>query len=91
MDEDRVMNILVLGSSGAGKSTLIKAISGAEVRTGISEAVTQKIEVYKSETWPMQFIDTKGFEYKRLEQLKTINQIKKFTRQQIESSCFSYV
>ena len=36
-----MMNVLVLGNSGAGKSTLIKAISGAEVETGIGEGLTK--------------------------------------------------
>lgn len=84
MDENRKMNILVLGSSGAGKSTLIKAVSGVEVQTGVGEGNTQKIDVYESDTWHMRFIDTKGFEYKRIEQLKTIRQVKKFTKEQVE-------
>ena len=76
------MNILVLGNSGAGKSTLIQAISGTTVQTGIGEGSTQKIEVYESATWPLRCIDTKGFEYSRLEQWKTIRQITKFTKEQ---------
>lgn len=82
MSENR-MNILVLGNSGAGKSTLINAISGAEVQTGIGEGDTQRIEVYESNTWPLRLIDTKGFEYNIWEQIKTIRQIKKFTKQQV--------
>lgn len=86
MEATRKMNILVLGNSGAGKSTLIKAISGVEIQTGVGEGNTQKIDVYESSTWPLCFIDTKGFEYKRLEQIKTIRQVKKFTKEQIELS-----
>lgn len=76
MSSNQKMNILVLGASGAGKSTLIKAISGTEVMTGVGEGNTQKIDVYESATWPIRCIDTKGFEYKILEQIKTIHQIK---------------
>ncbi|MBQ6824216.1 MAG: 50S ribosome-binding GTPase [Clostridia bacterium] len=83
MDEQRRMNILVLGNSGAGKSTLIKAISGTEVQTGVGEGNTQNIAVYESSTWPLRFIDTKGFEYSRAEQRKTIKQVMKFTKEQI--------
>ena len=83
MDKTRKMNVLVLGNSGAGKSTLIKAISGAEVKTGTGGSVTSKIEVYESSTWPIRCIDTKGFEYTWLAQQKTISQVKKFTKQQI--------
>lgn len=86
MDNDKKMNILVLGASGAGKSTLIKAISGTEVVTGVGEGNTQNIDVYESETWPIRCIDTKGFEYKIIEQWKTIYQIKKFTKKQISSN-----
>lgn len=83
MEEKRKMNVLVIGVSGAGKSTLIKAISGIEVMTGVGEGNTQKIDVYESNTWPIRFIDTKGFEYNIWEQWKTIHQIKKYTKQQI--------
>ena len=68
------MNVLILGNSGAGKSTLIKAIAGVEVQTGVGEAVTQKISIYESSIWPFRLIDTKGFEYDRLAQMKTIHQ-----------------
>lgn len=85
-DNIRMMNILVLGASGAGKSTLIEAVSGAEVKTGVGESTTQKIDVFESTIWPLRFIDTKGFEYKYIEQIKTIRQIKKFTKEQIEKS-----
>lgn len=84
MNENEKMNILVLGGSGAGKSTLIKAISGVEVVTGVGEGNTQKIDVYESNTWPIRFIDTKGFEYSIIEQLKTIHQVKKYTKKQIQ-------
>lgn len=74
------MNILVLGVSGAGKSTLIKAISGLEVVTGVGNARTNKIDVFESKTWPIRCIDTKGFEYSFIEQLKTISQVKKYSK-----------
>lgn len=83
MEENKKMNVLVLGGSGAGKSTLIKSISGTEVMTGVGEGNTQRIDVYESTTWPLRCIDTKGFEYNILEQWKTIHQVKKYTKQQI--------
>lgn len=82
MEEEKMMNVLVLGASGAGKSTLIKAISGTEVMTGVGEGNTPRIQVYESQTWPIRFIDTKGFEYNVFKQLQTIHQIKKYTKQQ---------
>lgn len=79
----RKMNVLVLGASGAGKSTLIKAISGAEIKIGVGESVTDKIDIYESETWPLRLIDTKGFEYSFIQQRKTVKQIKNYTQEQI--------
>ena len=84
MYEGGMMNVLVLGASGAGKSTLIKAISGANIVTGVGEGVTDKIDIYESDTWPLRFIDTKGFEYNILQQNKAIKQVKAFTKQQIK-------
>lgn len=85
MNESKMMNVLVLGASGAGKSTLIKAISGAEVMTGVGEGNTQKIDVYESNTWSIRCIDTKGFEYNIFEQWKTIRQVKKYTKSQLSN------
>lgn len=82
--EEKKMNILVIGASGSGKSTLIGAVSGAKIVTGVGEGQTQKIAVYESDTWPLRFIDTKGFEYSLREQIKTIRQIKKFSKGQIK-------
>jgi len=84
MEEIKKMNVLVLGNSGAGKSTLIEAISGTEVTTGVGEGNTQRIGVYESTIWPIRCIDTKGFEYKKFEQFKTIWQVKRFTKQQVK-------
>ena len=85
MEFEQKMNILVLGPSGAGKSTLIKAISGKPVHVGVGEGQTQNIEVFESDIWPLKLIDTKGFEYNVFERLKTINQIKKFTKTNIKT------
>ena len=85
MEKIRKMNILVLGASGAGKSTLIKAVSGANILVGVGEGVTDKIDVYESDTWPLRFIDTKGFEYNIIKQRKTIKQIKKYTKEQLQA------
>lgn len=86
MDTLKKMNILVLGASGAGKSTLIRAVSGAKINIGVGKGRTQKIDVYESDNWPLRFIDTKGFEYKRSEQRKTIRQIKEYTKKQVENT-----
>jgi len=80
------MNILVLGNSGAGKSTLIEAIVGVKKNTRPGEGDTSKIEVSESSIWPLRCIDTKGFEYSIIEQIKTIRQVKKYTKTQIGQS-----
>ena len=85
MEENRRMTILVLGNSGAGKSTLIEAIAGKEVPIGIGEGKTQSISVYESEIWPLTLIDTKGFEFNFVQQMKTVSQVKKYTKEQIKA------
>lgn len=84
--EENKMNILVTGISGAGKSTLIKAISGKEVSIGIGEGQTQQITAFESDIWPLNLIDTKGFEYKFIEKIKTIKQIRNYTKKQLKES-----
>lgn len=86
MEENKKMNVLVLGASGAGKSTLIKAISGQEVMTGVGEGQTQKIDIYESNIWSIRCIDTKGFEYNIVEQWRTIHQVKKYTKSQLSNN-----
>lgn len=76
----RRMNVLLLGNSGAGKSTLIEAVAGVEIQDGS----TPQIGFYESETWPLSFIDTKGYEYNPIEQMRTISQVKKYAREQAE-------
>ena len=77
------MNILILGNSGAGKSTLIEAIAGVGKNTRPGEGDTQRIEVSESSIWLIRLIDTKGFEYSFIEQIRTIRQVKKYTKTQI--------
>jgi len=84
--EETKMNILILGNSGAGKSTLIEAIAGVKKNTRPGEGDTQKIEVSESSIWPIRCIDTKGFEYSIIKQIKTIRQVKKYTRTQIDKT-----
>lgn len=85
MNNEEKINVLVLGASGAGKSTLIKAVSGAKIITGGCEGKTEKIDVYDSDTWPLKFIDTKGFEYSYFAQRKTIKQVKQYTSEQLKT------
>lgn len=83
MEDNRKLNVLVLGGSGAGKSTLINAISGMDLLTDIGEGNAKKIGVYESNTWPMRLIDTIGYDHKFLEQIKTVYQIKKYLNKSV--------
>ena len=85
MNKEKRMNVLVVGPSGSGKSTLIKAVSGKEVLIGTGEGQTKNISVYESDIWPLDFIDTMGFEYDIFAQIKTINQIRKHSKNQIKN------
>lgn len=80
MNENSKMNVLVIGMSGAGKSTLIKEVSGKEVKTGTGEAVTKETEAFDCDVWPLRLIDTQGFEYKSLRQIKSVLQISGFIK-----------
>ena len=75
------MNVLLLGCSGVGKSTLIKAAAGEKVRTADIDKASG-ITIYDSAIWPIRFIDTTGFNDNIVEQLKTIRQIKRYTRKE---------
>ena len=79
---DDKLNVLVIGASGSGKSTLIKSVAGVDDSCLLSS--TKNIDVYESSIWPIKCIDTKGFEYKLFEQLKTISQIKKYSRSELK-------
>ena len=77
-------NILVIGNSGVGKSTLINAVLGVNARTGIGEAVTQKMEIYECPEINFRLIDTIGFEPGVLQQAKAINEVKKWSKESIK-------
>ena len=83
MENEKKMNVIVLGNSGSGKSTLINSVAGVNALSGVGESVTQKIDVFESDNWPIRFIDTKGYEYNLLEQYKTMYQVKKYTKTQL--------
>lgn len=78
VSEEKKMKILVIGMSGAGKSTLIKSVSGKDVKTGVGEAVTRNTESYDCDVWPLSLIDTQGFEFNKIRQLKSVYQISSY-------------
>lgn len=79
--QDEKINVLLMGVSGCGKSTLINAILAEEVaKTGNGEAVTEMMEVYENDSVPFRLIDTAGYEYSFLKQLKIKNEITKWSK-----------
>lgn len=78
-------NVLVMGNSGAGKSTLINAVFKFDrARTGEGPAITKEMAVYETEAVPFRAIDTRGLEYGLLEQMKTKNAIKRWSRTSVK-------
>lgn len=78
-------NVLVMGNSGAGKSTLINAVFKFDrARAGEGPAVTKEMAIYETDAVPFRAIDTHGLEYGLLEQLKTKNAIRKWSKASVK-------
>lgn len=83
--EDPKINILVTGCSGCGKSTLINAVLNDEqAETGIGYAITKDIQVYENAQLPFRMIDTIGFEYNVLRQMKIKHDLEKWGKKAIK-------
>ncbi|MDD3251353.1 MAG: 50S ribosome-binding GTPase [Lachnospiraceae bacterium] len=79
-------NVLVMGNSGTGKSTLINAVFKFDrAKTGGGPAVTREMAIYESEQIPFRAIDTRGLEYGLLEQMKTKNAIRKWSKESVKA------
>ena len=82
--QDEKINVLLMGVSGCGKSTLINAILGEEAaKTGQGSSATERMEVYSNDSLPFRLIDTVGYEYSFLKQLKIKNEIMKWSKSAI--------
>lgn len=56
-------NVLIAGATGVGKSSLINYIFGDKVaEVGTGKPVTQKIDVYESDSSDVRIFDSKGYE-----------------------------
>lgn len=79
-------NVLVMGNSGTGKSTLINAVFKFDrAKTGDGPAVTREMAIYENDLVPFRAIDTRGLEYGLIEQMKTRNAIKKWSKTSVKS------
>lgn len=75
-----------MGNSGTGKSTLINAVFKFDrAKTGDGPAVTREMAIYENESVPFRAIDTRGLEYGMIEQMKTRNAIKKWSKTSVKT------
>lgn len=57
------LNIMIVGKTGVGKSTLLNSLFGKNLAlTGSGEPVTQDIDKFAPEGWPIAIYDTPGME-----------------------------
>jgi len=70
------VNILIAGNTGVGKSTLINAMFNDETiaKIGVGRPVTDEIGVKEKDGIPISFIDTKGFELEKYNEI--LNELK---------------
>ena len=84
MNDGRI-NVLLLGTSGCGKSTLINALLGEDrAETGVGEAVTKEIAVYRNDVLPFRMIDTMGYEFDFFRQNRIKKEIAGFGREGVK-------
>ena len=85
MNDGRI-NVLLLGTSGCGKSTLINALLGEDkAATGVGEAVTREIAVYRNDVLPFRMIDTMGYEFDFFHQNRIKKEIARFGREGVRN------
>ena len=76
-------NVVVIGNSGVGKTTLIRTLlADSEFQTEI----TKELRLYDGPNLQFRLIDTIGFEYGYLNQVKAINSIKKWTKESVKNN-----
>lgn len=76
-------NVVVIGNSGVGKTTLIRTLlADSEFQTEI----TKELRLYYGPNLQFRLIDTIGFEYGYLNQVKAINAIKKWTKDSVKNN-----
>ncbi len=76
-------NVVVIGNSGVGKTTLIRTLlADSEFQTEI----TKELRLYDGPNLQFRLIDTIGFEYGYLNQVKAINAIKKWTKDSVKNN-----
>ena len=76
-------NVVVIGNSGVGKTTLIRTLlADSEFQTEI----TKELRLYDGPNLQFRLIDTIGFEYGYLNQVKAINAIKKWTKESVKNN-----
>lgn len=75
-------NVVVIGNSGVGKTTLIRTLLADQ---DFQTEITKELRLYESPSLGFRLIDTIGFEYGYVNQVKAINAIKKWSKDSIKS------
>ncbi len=74
-------NVVVIGNSGVGKTTLIRTLFADK---DFQTEVTKELRLYDGPALGFRLIDTVGFEYGYMNQVKAINAIKKWSKEAIK-------
>ena len=87
--DDKIINVMLLGTSGSGKSTLINAFLDTSLEkapTGVGTAITDRIDVYgELSNSPFRLIDTPGLEYSHKRQNWLTKEIKKWLKDSVKN------
>ena len=87
--DNKIINVMLLGTSGSGKSTLINAFLNTNLEkapTGVGTAITDRIDVYgELSNSPFRLIDTPGLEYSHKRQNWLTKEIKKWLKDSVKN------
>ncbi|MBO4863001.1 MAG: 50S ribosome-binding GTPase [Eubacterium sp.] len=78
-----IPNVVVIGNSGVGKTTLIRTLLADQ---DFQTEITKELRLYDSRSLGFRLIDTIGFEYGYINQVKAVNAIKKWSKDSIKTN-----
>ena len=83
VQQEKLPNVVVIGNSGVGKTTLIRTLLADQ---DFKTEITKELRLYDSRSLGFRLIDTIGFEYGYINQVKAINAIKKWSKESIKTN-----
>lgn len=87
LPEDNKINVLVIGVSGSGKSTLINSILDMDCADpSIGVPGTKRLAVYENDQLPFRLIDSVGYEFGLLRQVKIKHDIAKWSNDSVKNN-----